>query len=292
MNRKNENGSRPRAGGEKPSYGGGKHQKPTYRRKPLLPRLAASVNSPHVSTEVPAVDKGVQLNKYLSNAGIAARRKCEEFIEEGLVTVNNKVVKESGYRVQKNDSVKYKGEKVTYGKKVYILLNKPKFHITTTEDDRGRKTVMELISAASQERLFPVGRLDRNTTGLLLFTNDGDLAQKLTHPSKKVKKVYEVTLNKKLELDDMEAIAKGVVLEDGLAMVDEIAYANEKEKTIIGIELHIGKNRIVRRIFEHLGYTVVKLDRVLYAGLTKKNLPRGEWRELTEREVITLKHLG
>lgn len=292
MNRKNENVSRPRAAGEKPSYGGGKHQKPTYRRKPLLPRPAASVNSPHVSTEVPAVDKGVQLNKYLSNAGIAARRKCEEFIEEGLVTVNNKVVKESGYRVQKNDSVKYKGEKVTYGKKVYILLNKPKFHITTTEDDRGRKTVMELISAASQERLFPVGRLDRNTTGLLLFTNDGDLAQKLTHPSKKVKKVYEVTLNKKLELDDMEAIAEGVVLEDGLAMVDEIAYANEKEKTIIGIELHIGKNRIVRRIFEHLGYTVVKLDRVLYAGLTKKNLPRGEWRELTEREVITLKHLG
>ncbi|MGB3076472.1 MAG: pseudouridine synthase [Chitinophagales bacterium] len=292
MNRKKENGSRPRTTPDKPSFGGGKRQKPTYQRKPLLPRPTSSANTPHVSAETAAIEKGVQLNKYLSNAGIAARRKCEEFIEEGLVTVNNKVIKEPGYRVQKNDSVKYKGEKVAYGKKVYILLNKPKFHITTTEDDRGRKTVMELINGASTERLFPVGRLDRNTTGLLLFTNDGDLSQRLTHPSKKVKKVYEVTLNKKLELDDLEKIGKGIVLEDGLAMVDEIAYTNDKDKTVVGIELHIGKNRIVRRIFEHLGYTVIKLDRVLYAGLTKKNLPRGEWRELTEREVITLKHLG
>lgn len=292
MKRKNENASKPRGATAKPTFGGGKHQKPTYRRKPLLPGKAFSSTTENIVPAVPQADKGVQLNKYLSNAGIAARRKCEELIKEGLVTVNNKVVKESGYRVQRNDSVKYKGEKVTYGKKVYILLNKPKFHITTTEDDRGRKTVMELISEASSERLFPVGRLDRNTTGLLLFTNDGELAQKLTHPSKKVKKVYEVTLNKKLELEDMEKIAKGVMLEDGLALVDEIAYANEKEKSIIGVELHIGKNRIVRRIFEHLGYSVIKLDRVLYAGLTKKNLPRGEWRELTEKEVITLKHLG
>ncbi len=291
MNRKRENASRPHHTSAKPDFGGGKRQRPTYRRKPLLPRPVAPVNT-QPAAAANAEDKGVQLNKYLSNAGIAARRKCEEFIAEGLVTVNNKVIKEPGYRVQKNDSVKYKGEKVTYGKKVYILLNKPKFHITTTEDDRGRKTVMELISEASTERLFPVGRLDRNTTGLLLFTNDGDLAQRLTHPSKKVQKVYEVTLNKKLELDDMEKIAKGIVLEDGLAIVDEIAYANDKEKNVVGIELHIGKNRIVRRIFEHLGYTVIKLDRVLYAGLTKKNLPRGEWRELTEREVITLKHLG
>lgn len=292
MNRKRENSSRPHQPSGRPAFGGGKRQKPTYQRKPLLPRPVTSAKAPPSAAAIANNDKGVQLNKYLSNAGIAARRKCEEFIAEGLVKVNDKVIKEPGFRVQHNDSVKFKGEKVTYGKKVYILLNKPKYHITTTEDDRGRKTVMELISEASTGRLFPVGRLDRNTTGLLLFTNDGDLAQRLTHPSKKVKKVYEVTLNKKLELDDMEKIAKGIVLEDGLAIVDEIAYTNDKDKTVVGIELHIGKNRIVRRIFEYLGYTVIKLDRVLYAGLTKKNLPRGEWRELTEREVITLKHLG
>lgn len=292
MNRKKENASRPREGQHKPEYGGGKYQKPTYRRKPLYPKVGAPVKPAADQPAVSKEDKGVQLNKYLSNAGIAARRKCEALIKEGLVTVNDKLVTECGYRVQRHDIVKYKGEKVTYGKKVYILLNKPKFHITTTEDDRGRKTVMDLIADASAERLFPVGRLDRNTTGLLLFTNDGELAQKLMHPGRKVKKVYEVTLNKKLSLDDMAQIAKGVLLEDGLAQVDEIAYADETDKTVIGIELHIGKNRIVRRIFEHLGYTVMKLDRVLYAGLTKKNLPRGTWRELTEKEVITLKHLS
>lgn len=292
MNRRKENRTRPRATPEKAGYDGGKRVQPAYRRKQLLPRPAASLNIPHVSSEMPASDKGIQLNKYLSNAGIASRRKCEEFIEEGLVTVNNKVIKESGYRVQKNETVKYKGQKISSAKKVYILLNKPKDFITTTNDERGRKTVMELIKEASPERLYPVGRLDRNTTGLLLFTNDGELAQKLTHPSKKVKKVYEVVLNKKVELEDIEKISKGIMLDDGLAMVDEIAYSNAKDKSVVGIELHIGKNRIVRRIFEQLGYDVVRLDRVLYAGLTKKNLPRGKWRELTEKEVITLKHFG
>jgi 23S rRNA pseudouridine2605 synthase len=234
--------------------------------------------------------KGIQLNKFLSNSGIDSRRKCEEFIKAGLVTVNDKVVTESGYRVQRDDAVKFKDKSVLSARKYYILLNKPKDYITTVSDERGRKTVMELVSRASPERLYPVGRLDRNTTGLLLFTNDGELAQKLTHPSKKVKKVYEVTLNKEVAPEDMDAIAKGIELEDGIATVDDIAYSNPPDQQVVGIELHIGKNRIVRRIFERLGYDVIKLDRVLYAGLTKKDLPRSRWRHLTEKEIRDLKY--
>ncbi len=261
-----------------------------FSKKPNRNRRETRAGKSLHPIEDPINERGIQLNKFLSNAGIASRRKCEELIEEGMVTVNNKIVQQSGYRVQKNDVVKYKGAKVGSAKKQYVLLNKPKDFITTTSDEQGRKTVMELIKHASSERLYPVGRLDRNTTGLLLFTNDGELAQKLTHPAKKVKKVYEVTLNKKVEEEDLQAISKGVELEDGIAVVDDIAYA--ADKSVVGIELHMGKNRIVRRIFEKLGYDVIKLDRVLYAGLTKKNLPRGRWRLLTEKEVLALKHFG
>jgi 23S rRNA pseudouridine2605 synthase len=263
---------------------------PQQNPKPFRDRTNKKDFIPHMSDEAAA--KGIQLNKYLSNSGIASRRKCEELIENGLVTVNDKEVLESGYRVQKDDVVKFKGERVFSARKYYVLLNKPKDFITTTSDELGRKTVMELIEKAAPERLYPVGRLDRNTTGLLLFTNDGELAQKLTHPSKQIKKVYEVTLNKELEEEDMQKIAAGIELEDGVATVDEIAFAHAMDKSVVGIELHIGKNRIVRRIFEKLGYDVVKLDRVLYAGLTKKNLQRGHWRPLTEKEIRTLKYFS
>lgn len=235
-------------------------------------------------------EEGIRLNKYISNAGICSRRKADEFIEAGKVTVNDQVITAMGHKVLRDDVVKFDGKPVVSGKKVYVLLNKPKDYITTTKDERDRKTVMELVKEASHERLYPVGRLDRKTTGLLLLTNDGDLANKLTHPSKNVKKVYQVTTDKHVKKEDLEAIAKGVELEDGLAQVDDIAYVDLKDKREIGIQLHSGKNRIVRRIFEHLGYQVIKLDRVLYAGLTKKNLPRGEWRFLGEKEIISLKH--
>ena len=237
------------------------------------------------------VNRGTQLNKLLSNAGIASRRQCAELIKEGKVKVNGKVVTEPGFRVSEKDAVTYNGKKVESTRKFYVLLNKPKDYITTTSDERGRKTVMELIQSATQERLYPVGRLDRNTTGVLLLTNDGDLAQKLSHPSSQIKKVYEVTLNKELFIEDMEKIAKGIELEDGIAQIDQIAYAHPQDNRVIGIELHSGKNRIVRRIFEHLGYDIEKLDRVLYAGLTKKNLQRGKWRFLSPKEINWLKRV-
>jgi 23S rRNA pseudouridine2605 synthase len=232
----------------------------------------------------------IRLNKFLSNAGIAARRKADELIKQGLVTVNDQVVTEMGYKVTSKDVVKYNGKVVKPGKKVYILFNKPKDCITSTRDERGRKTVMDYVSRFTKEYVFPVGRLDRNTTGLLLLTNDGDLAQKLSHPRYEVKKVYAVELDKKLQEVDLEKIRKGVMLEEGIARVDDIQYADESNKKIIGIELHIGWNRVVRRIFESLGYEVKKLDRVMYAGLTKKDLPRGRCRYLTQREIIMLKH--
>ena len=205
------------------------------------------------------------------------------------MTVNGKTITEPGFRVSGKDVVKYKNKKVEGGRKFYILLNKPKDYITTTSDERGRNTVMELIRNATLDRVYPVGRLDRNTTGLLLLTNDGDLAQQLSHPSSRVKKVYEVHLDKELSLDDMRKIAQGILLEDGVALVDEIAYAHPNDNRIIGIELHSGKNRIVRRIFEQLNYEIVRLDRVMYAGLTKKNLPRGKWRFLLPYEINLLK---
>ncbi len=233
----------------------------------------------------------IRLNKYLSNAGICSRREADTLIAAGNVSVNGKVVTEMGYKVSRDDVVKFDGRVISPEKKEYVLLNKPKNHITTTRDEKGRRTVMELISNASKSRLLPVGRLDRNTTGLLLFTNDGDLAKKLTHPSHGIRKIYHVELDKNLTMSDFRKIQSGPVLEDGPVEVDDLSYIENKSKREIGIELHSGRNRIVRRIFEHFGYRVVKLDRVVIAGLTKKDLPRGHWRFLTPQEIINLKIL-
>jgi len=232
-----------------------------------------------------------RLNKYISNSGVCSRREADQLILEGLVKVNGKVVTELGYKVQVGDSVKYNNKVLNPEKSVYVLLNKPKDFITTMEDENNRKTVMQLIANATKERIYPVGRLDRNTTGLLLFTNDGELAQKLTHPSNKVKKIYEVELDKSITAEDFDKIADGKIhLFDGPVKVDEIAIISPNKK-ILGIEIHEGRNRIVRRIFESLGYEVQKLDRVMYAGLTKKNVPRGSWRYLTATEVNKIKYL-
>lgn len=232
-----------------------------------------------------------RLNKYIANAGISARRKADTLIAQGLVQVNGKVITEMGYRVKHGDVVTYNNKVIKPAHFEYILLNKPKNFVTTVDDERGRKTVMDLIENATTERVYPVGRLDRNTTGLLLFTNDGDLAQQLSHPKHSAKKIYEVELDKAVTLKHMQQIAEGIELEDGIALIDDIAYAHPQKKNIIGITLHVGKNRIVRRIFEHLGYVVMKLDRTMYAGLTKKDLPRGRWRRLSPKEVIFLKHM-
>jgi 23S rRNA pseudouridine2605 synthase len=237
-----------------------------------------------------SADTDMRLNKYLANAGIAARRKCDELIRQGLVKVNGNTVTEPGFRIKKDDSISFRDKKVFTGKKYYVLLNKPRDFITTTDDEHERKTVMDLIKNASPERLYPVGRLDRNTSGVLLLTNDGELTEKLTHPSKKVKKIYEVRLDRALPLSEMEKISRGVQLEDGLASIDEIAYADPRDRRVIGIEIHMGKNRIVRRIFEHFGYRIERLDRTYFAGLTKKNLQRGHWRHLSEQEVRQLKY--
>ncbi len=205
--------------------------------------------------------------------------------------VNNVVITEPGHKVSPGDDIKINGKKIQLAKNlVYILINKPKDYITTTDDPQGRKTVLDLVRKATPERIYPVGRLDRNTSGVLLLTNDGDLSQKLTHPSNEIRKVYHVTLNKPLEKKDFEQILKGVVLDDGLASVDVLAYADIKDKTQIGVEIHSGRNRIVRRLFEALGYDVRNLDRVIFAGLTKKNVERGKWRFLSEKEVRDLKH--
>lgn len=235
-------------------------------------------------------DGKIRLNKYIANAGICSRREADELIASGAVKVNGKIVTELGTRISPEDKIQYGDETLSKEVKRYLLLNKPKDYITTANDPEGRKTVMELILKACKERLYPVGRLDRATTGLLLFTNDGELARKLTHPSHEVKKVYHVTLSKNLKPVDMKRVMEGLELEDGRAEVDDINYVGEGgEKNEIGIELHSGKNRIVRRIFEHLGYEVVKLDRTLFGGLTKKDLPRGKFRFLTEKEVVMLK---
>lgn len=239
----------------------------------------------------PKVNPNPRLNKYIASAGIASRRKADELIEQGFVAVNEEVIREMGYRVQPKDVVKFKGKIVKpQTKKVYLLLNKPKNTITTSQDPQGRKTVMEIVQNACEERIYPVGRLDRNTTGLLLLTNDGDLAKKLSHPSYNIKKVYHVTLDKNIPLHDLEAISNGLTLEDGLAEVDMVTYAAGDKRKEVMIEIHIGKNRIVRRIFAHLGYEVIKLDRVYYAGLTKKDLSRGKFRHLKPEEVRLLKH--
>lgn len=236
-------------------------------------------------------DGMIRLNKYLSNAGVASRREADTLIQSGVVKVNGVVVDQLGTKINPGDKVTYSDAPVRSERKVYLLLNKPKDYITTTEDPQERKTVMELISKACKERVYPVGRLDRNTTGLLLFTNDGELTTKLTHPKFGVKKVYHVSLNKGLKPDDFKAITEGVELEDGMIKADDLAFVGEGKKEI-GIEIHSGRNRIVRRIFEHLGYDVLKLDRVVFAGLTKKDLPRGKHRFLTAKEIGFLQMIG
>lgn len=234
----------------------------------------------------------IRLNRFIANAGICSRRKADELIAAGVVSVNGEPVTELGFKVDPaKDSIRYNGETLKREKMVYVLLNKPKDYITTTDDPQERKTVMSLVEKASRERIYPVGRLDRNTTGLLLMTNDGELAEKLSHPRNNITKLYQVELNKSLSQGDMNKIAFGIELEDGLIKPDQVSYVAGGSKKEVGIQIHSGKNRIVRRIFESLGYEVVKLDRVVYSNLTKKDLPRGRWRYLEEKEIIQLKHL-
>jgi 23S rRNA pseudouridine2605 synthase len=237
------------------------------------------------------VPEQMPLNKYISHSGVCSRRDAVDVIKSGKVKVNGEVITEPGHKVSQKDSVTLAGKKIHPAKNlIYILLNKPKDYITTTDDPQQRKTVLDLIGDATKERIYPVGRLDRNTSGVLLLTNDGDLSQKLTHPSNEIKKVYAVTLNRPLDKKDFDAILKGVPLEDGMANVDVLAFTDAADKTQVGVELHSGRNRIVRRIFEHFGYDVKGLDRVMFAGLTKKNVNRGKWRFLTEKEVRDLKY--
>jgi len=234
---------------------------------------------------------GIRLNKYISNSGVCSRREADTYIEHGSVEVNGKLVTEMGYKVQTDDIVRFDGTSITPEQKKYVLLNKPKNYITTMDDERGRKTVMELVANATKERIYPVGRLDRNTTGLLLFTNDGEMAKKLTHPKHNVRKLYHATLDNKLALKDLEKLRGEVIIEGKKVFIDAVSYVDGEPKTEIGIEIHSGRNRIVRKIFEHVGYKVTKLDRVIFAELTKKNLPRGRWRELTNLEVSKLQML-
>jgi len=231
----------------------------------------------------------LRLNKYLANAGVCSRREADEFIQAGVVTVNGQVVTELGTKILRTDEVRFHDQPVTIEKKVYVLLNKPKDYVTTSDDPQQRKTVMDLVKNACPERIYPVGRLDRNTTGVLLLTNDGDMASKLTHPKYLKKKIYHVFLDKACSAHDLQQIAEGIQLEDGEIKADDVQYAHPTDKKQVGIEIHSGKNRIVRRIFESLGYRVQKLDRVQFAGLTKKNLKRGDWRYLTEEEVDRLR---
>ncbi|MBR3412997.1 MAG: rRNA pseudouridine synthase [Bacteroidales bacterium] len=252
-----------------------KHPVPKIKTPPPVPKI---------------YDGTTRLNKYLANAGICSRREADKIIAAGGVSVNGNIITEMGYQVHEGDVVKYGGETLQSERKRYFLLNKPKGFITTVDDPQERETVMMLVDGACKERIYPVGRLDRNTTGLLLFTNDGDLARRLTHPSTKVYKIYQVEVDKPVTHEDMKKMLEGIELEDGPIHVDDIQYVQGlNDKRIVGVELHSGKNRIVRRIFEHLGYDVHKLDRVVFAGLTKKDLPRGRYRELTPQEIGYLK---
>jgi 23S rRNA pseudouridine2605 synthase len=231
----------------------------------------------------------MRLNRFIANAGVCSRREADKYIAAGLVSVNGAVVTEMGVKVKMTDDVRFDGKKLNAEKKIYLLLNKPKDFVTTTDDPHAERTVMDLVKDACSERIYPVGRLDKSTTGVLLFTNDGELSDRLTHPSHNIKKIYQVSLDKPLTKNDMLQVAEGVELEDGAIAADAISYIDGNIKTEIGMEIHSGRNRIVRRIFEHLGYKVKKLDRVYFAGLTKKNLSRGKWRFLSHKEVQFLK---
>lgn len=269
------------------------NSKPTLRQAQGDKQQPVTRNSkPETGVSNPETGS-MPLNKFIAHCGVCGRREAAELVKEGKVTVNGDKVFEPGYKVSDTDKIIVKGKRVFLQKNsVYILLNKPKDFITTSSDPQGRKTVLDLIKGATTERVYPVGRLDRNTTGVLILTNDGELAQKLTHPSFEVKKIYEVTLDKPVAKADLDQIASGVTLEDGFVAADSVGYANTKDKHIVGIEIHSGKNRIVRRIFEHLGYDVKALDRVMFANLTKKNVERSKWRYLNEKEVRLLKFMN
>lgn len=273
------------------------YNSPSFSRKAIEGKSSESspkfksYDKPKKIQSVPSDESlGIRLNRFIANCGVCARREADTLIEAGEIYVNGKVMTDFSYRVQPNDSVKYGSKVLKREKYVYILLNKPKDFLTTTDDPEGRKSVMDLVKNATTARLYPVGRLDRNTTGLLLLTNDGDLTEKLMHPSHKAKKIYQVDLDKPFSSEDLQKVRNGVMLEDGPMKADDIDIVSPDRKSV-GIEIHSGRNRIVRRIFEHLGYNIERLDRVMYAGLTKKDLPRGTWRHLTELEVTNLKYL-
>ena len=307
-----ENGDRPQrsygnnAGGDRPyrprynGEGGDRPQRPYGNRdsysRPIRRTADYDPNAKYskkkqIEYKEQFVDPNepIRLNKFLANAGVCSRREADEFITAGVVSVNGEVVTELGTKIKRGDEVKFHDQAVSIERKIYVLLNKPKDTVTTSDDPQARRTVMDLVKGACSERIYPVGRLDRNTTGVLLLTNDGDLASKLTHPKYLKKKIYHVHLDKNLTKADMEQIAAGIQLDDGEIQADAISYTDDFKKDEVGIEIHSGKNRIVRRIFESLGYKVVKLDRVFFAGLTKKGLRRGEWRYLTEQEVNFLR---
>lgn len=288
---KSKSGSKFKARGEQPKRfqknirNKGKFpKKPNYNLEKKLPKKVKEKEELHQRHEI-------RLNKYIANAGICSRREADKLIESGMITVNGQKIIELGYKVLLSDTIRYGNTILKQENFTYILLNKPKDYITTTNDPQQRKTVMDLVTDAGEERFFPVGRLDRDTTGLLVLTNDGELAQKLMHPSYDVRKIYHVELDKPFTNEDYEHLTEGVLLDDGLAMVDE-AVILTPDKRSVGLEIHSGKNRIIRRIFEHLGYKVIKLDRTMYAGLDKKELPRGHWRFLTEKEVIRIKYFA
>lgn len=293
-----KSGSKNRSFSEKKPYSKertGSEDKPGSRERrfsksrPLSTRKRTTIE---VTDEFPVSEAPIRLNRYLANAGICSRREADKLIQSGAVSINGEVVSELGTKVGPKDKVQFGGETLSREQPRYLLLNKPKDFLTTSDDPMNRRTVMNLIEHACKERIYPVGRLDRNTTGLLLFTNDGELAKNLMHPKFETKKIYHVYLDKNLTKNDLLTISEGLELEDGFIQPDSVAYvAQVEDKKQVGIELHSGKNRIVRRIFEHLGYEVVKLDRVFYAGLTKKDLPRGKWRFLTPKEIILLKRI-
>lgn len=281
---------------KKNSHQDQKPQKPRQTKKPAHQSRTAETPDYDIkklrSAEVKQKEltDGIRLNKYIANSGISSRREADKHIADGKVKVNGKLVTELGYKVNPTDAITFEGKPIKREKLVYVLLNKPKGFITTMDDPKNRKTVMDLIAKAGEERIYPVGRLDRNTTGLLLFTNDGELAKKLTHPSHKVKKIYNVELDKPITEEHFKQIEQGITLEDGEVKIEEIAILTPDMKSI-GMEIKMGRNRIVRRTFEHFGYEVVKLDRTLFGSLSKKDLPRGKWRFLKEKEIVNLKHL-
>jgi 23S rRNA pseudouridine2605 synthase len=299
LNQKKPNGKRPAGrGGSTSAKGGGRKTrfagkgKISPAKNKNTPRATAGTGSSkegRKQAEGTGREEKIRLNRYIASSGICSRREADQLITAGLVSVNGKTVRELGTKVGPEDKVLYNGSPVRNERKVYLLLNKPKDYVTTTSDPKERKTVMLLVQNACRERIYPVGRLDRQTTGVLLFTNDGDLAKKLTHPGYNKKKIYHVFLDKGMSAGDLKKLADGISLEDGFIQPDALSYVTTENRREIGLEIHSGRNRIVRRMFEHLGYRVTRLDRVYFAGLTKKNLPRGKWRFLTDREIRALK---